>query len=94
MIFIVVIGGIGTIEGPIIGTIIVFLMRQYLSNFGEWSFILLGGIAIGMRLVAPQGLWGVLRKRFDWELFPVRRLLPPHLLDGLDAAPNERDDAQ
>src|SRR5262249_24434772 len=41
MIFIVVIGGIGTIEGPIIGTIIFFLIREYLSNFGEWSFILL-----------------------------------------------------
>lgn len=77
MIFIVVIGGIGTIEGPIIGTVIFFLIREYLSNFGEWSFILLGSVAIGIMLVAPQGLWGVIRNRFDWELFPVRRLLRP-----------------
>jgi branched-chain amino acid transport system permease protein len=91
MIFIVVIGGIGTIEGPIIGTIIFFLIRQYLSNFGEWSFILLGGIAISLMLVAPQGLWGVLRNRFDWELFPVRRLLPARLLEPQNAPPKDQE---
>jgi branched-chain amino acid transport system permease protein len=82
MIFIVVIGGIGTIEGPIIGTIIFFLIRQYLSNFGEWSFILLGGIAIILMLIAPQGVWGLVRDRFNLELFPVRRVLPRHLLES------------
>jgi branched-chain amino acid transport system permease protein len=81
MIFIVVIGGIGTIEGPIIGTIIFFIIREYLSNFGEWSFILLGGIAVVMMLFAPQGVWGLIRQRFDLELFPIRRRLPAHLLE-------------
>lgn len=77
MIFIVVIGGIGTVEGPIIGAIVFFIIREYLSAFGEWSFILLGIVAIGLMLFAPQGIWGLLRQRFDWELFPVRRRLPP-----------------
>jgi branched-chain amino acid transport system permease protein len=76
MIFIVVIGGIGTIEGPIIGTILFSFIRENLSNYGEWSFILLGVIAIVMMLVAPQGIWGLLRDRFGWELFPAHRLLP------------------
>lgn len=75
MIFIVVIGGIGTIEGPIIGTILFSLIRENLSNFGEWSFILLGAIAVIMMLVAPQGIWGLLRERLGWELFPAHRLL-------------------
>lgn len=79
MVFIVVIGGIGTIEGPIIGTIIFFLVRQYLSDFGEWSFIILGLIAVTMMLVAPQGIWGLLQRRMGWEIFPVRRCLPKHL---------------
>jgi branched-chain amino acid transport system permease protein len=75
MIFIVVIGGIGTIEGPIIGVIIFSFIRENLSNFGEWSFILLGGIAVVMMLIAPQGIWGMLRNRFNLELFPAYRLI-------------------
>jgi branched-chain amino acid transport system permease protein len=76
MIFIVVIGGIGTIEGPIIGTILFSFIRENLTNFGEWSFILLGAIAVVMMLVAPQGIWGLVRERLHWELFPAHRVLP------------------
>lgn len=76
MIFIVVIGGIGTVEGPILGTLIFFIIREYLSNFGGWSLILLGVVAVALMLVAPQGLWGLLQQRFHLELFPVRRRLP------------------
>ncbi len=79
MIFIVVIGGIGAIEGPIIGAVIFFVIREYLSNFGEWSFIFLGLTAVVMMLFMPQGVWGLLHRRFNLELFPVRRRLPPHL---------------
>jgi branched-chain amino acid transport system permease protein len=91
MIFIVVIGGIGAIEGPIIGTIIFFIIREYLSNFGEWSFILLGLIAIAMMLFAPQGVWGFLHHRFGFELFPVRRRLPAHLLGQAPTAVEQPD---
>lgn len=77
MIFMVVIGGIGTIEGPIFGTIVFFLLRQYLSDFGEWSLIILGCAAVVIMLVAPQGLWGLIRGRSQMELFPVRRKLSP-----------------
>jgi len=90
MIFIVVIGGIGTIEGPIIGALIFFLIREYLSAFGGWSFILLGSVAVVMMLFAPQGIWGFLQQRFGLELFPVRRRLPAHLLDAAPAAPDRR----
>jgi branched-chain amino acid transport system permease protein len=76
MIFIVVIGGIGTVEGPILGTLVFFFIREYLANFGGWSLILLGLAAVGLMLVAPQGLWGLLQQRFHFELFPVRRRLP------------------
>jgi branched-chain amino acid transport system permease protein len=88
MIFIVVIGGIGTIEGPILGTILYSLIRENLANFGEWSFIILGAIAVTMMLVAPQGLWGMLRQRFHWEIFPVHRLLHPR------AAPDDQPAAR
>src|SRR5262249_8141539 len=50
LIFIVVIGGIGTIEGPIVGTIVFFLLREYLSDFGSWYLITLGGLAVVVML--------------------------------------------
>ena len=81
MIFIVVIGGIGTMEGPIIGTIVFFLIREYLADFGEWSFIILGVIAVVMMLLAPQGIWGLIKQRFGWEVFPLRRVISAELLD-------------
>jgi branched-chain amino acid transport system permease protein len=75
VIFIVVIGGIGTIEGPIIGVLVFFLLQNYLADFGTWYLILLGAIATAVMLVAPQGIWGMVVKRFDLQLFPVRRRL-------------------
>jgi branched-chain amino acid transport system permease protein len=71
VIFIVVIGGIGTIEGPIIGTIIYFVLRWYLADFGAIYYIILGALAIVIMLFAPQGLWGLVAKRFGISLFPV-----------------------
>jgi len=79
MIFIVVIGGIGTIEGPIIGTIIFFTLQQKLSQYGVWYLILLGSVAVVAAVWVRGGIWGVVARRFDVRLFPVQRrlLLPP-----------------
>ena len=75
VIFIVVIGGIGTIEGPIIGTLLFFLLRETLSQFGAWYLIALGLIAVVVMLWFPGGIWGAVSKKFDLHLFPVRRWL-------------------
>ncbi len=75
VIFIVVIGGIGTIEGPIIGTIIYFLLREQLADFGSWYLILLGATAVVVMLKAPQGIWGIVTHKFDLRFFPVQRRL-------------------
>jgi branched-chain amino acid transport system permease protein len=75
VIFIVVIGGIGTMEGPIIGVLIFYLLQYYLASLGSWYLILLGGLAILLMLFAPSGVWGVISRPFDLNLFPVRRRL-------------------
>jgi branched-chain amino acid transport system permease protein len=77
VIFIVVIGGIGTIEGPIVGVLVFYLLQTYLAGFGTWYLILLGLVAILVMLFAPQGLWGFLSQRYHLVLFPVRRRLQP-----------------
>lgn len=75
VIFIVVIGGIGTIEGPIIGTIVFFLLREPLAEFGSWYLMLLGATAVVIMLKAPEGLWGLIARRYDLHFFPVQRQL-------------------
>ena len=72
-IFIVVIGGIGSMEGPLIGTALFFVTRELLSDFGAWYMILLGALAVGVMAVYPRGLWGLVADRWDVRFFPVQR---------------------
>jgi branched-chain amino acid transport system permease protein len=71
MIFMVLIGGLGTFEGPIIGAIVFFLIQQKFASHGTWYLIGLGAVAIAMTQVMPRGLWGTLRERFDLQLVPI-----------------------
>jgi ABC-type branched-subunit amino acid transport system permease subunit len=77
MIFACLIGGIGTIEGPIVGTIVFFALQQWLSGYGTWYFIVLGAVAIAVAIWAPRGLWGLISERFHLRLFPVGYWLWP-----------------
>jgi branched-chain amino acid transport system permease protein len=78
VIFIVVIGGIGTIEGPIIGVVLFFLLREIASDWGSWYLILMGTIAIVVMLVDQRGIWGAIKHRHDLSLFSTRYLLKPN----------------
>jgi len=75
VIFMVVIGGIGTIEGPFIGMLIFIVLRELLADYGTYYLILLGIIAIVIMLKAPSGVWGWIAQRYDLQLFPVGRRL-------------------
>jgi len=80
VIFMVVIGGIGTIEGPFVGMLIYIVLRELLADYGTYYLILLGVIAIVIMLKAPTGVWGWIAQRYDLQLFPVGRrlaLAPP-----------------
>jgi branched-chain amino acid transport system permease protein len=75
MIFIVVIGGIGTIEGPIVGTLLFFALQEWLSDLGTTYLIILGVLAIVVTIKMPNGLWGWFTERTGVSLFPVGRRL-------------------
>jgi len=75
VIFITVIGGIGRIEGPIIGTLVFFLLRRTLADLGSLYLLMLGAVAIAVMLLAPKGIWGFLAGRFGWQLLPLERRL-------------------
>ena len=73
VIFITVIGGIGRIEGPIVGTLVFFLARQMLADLGSLYLLILGVIAIAVMLVAPKGIWGLIADRAGLQFFPLTR---------------------
>jgi branched-chain amino acid transport system permease protein len=72
MIFIVVIGGIGFIEGPLLGAVIFFVLQQLLADFGSWYLVLLGIVGIAAALWLPRGLWGLVP---GLSLFPIGYLV-------------------
>jgi branched-chain amino acid transport system permease protein len=78
--FIVVIGGIGTIEGPLIGAVIYFGLREFFSTYfsmsGGWPLIALGCIAVLVMLTAPRGLWGWAQKKWGLRGLSVQRHPP------------------
>lgn len=75
MVFAVMIGGIGTLEGPIIGALLYFVLRETLSGWGTYYWILLGLLTIVVILWAPKGLWGLMTQRWPVQGFPVRRIV-------------------
>ncbi len=75
VIFMTVIGGIGRVEGPIVGVAIFFLLRQYLADLASTYLIILGVVAILIMLRWPKGLWGSIADRYGWQLFPLARRL-------------------
>jgi len=75
VIFIVIIGGIGTIEGPIIGVLVFFALQSVLSDYGSWYLMLLGVLGMLVMLLAPGGLWGYFSDKTGLQLFPIRRRL-------------------
>jgi len=77
MAFAVIIGGIGTIEGPILGTIIYMVLQQTLQQYNVWYLIILGLVAIAITLFARRGLWGLIDEHLGVRLFPVGYYLWP-----------------
>jgi branched-chain amino acid transport system permease protein len=75
VIFIVVIGGIGTVEGPIVGVFVFLTLRNLLADYGSWYLLVLGMIGIVVMLFARRGLWGLFTDRTGIQFFPIRRML-------------------
>jgi branched-chain amino acid transport system permease protein len=81
MIFAVLIGGLGSVEGPVIGAVVFFVLQQYLANYNAWYLIILGSVAMFMAIWARRGIWGLFTAKVPVHLFPVGYYV--HMGDGL-----------
>ena len=70
-----VIGGIGSVEGPIVGTAIFFALRWLLADYGTWYWLVMGAVAVIVIMFAPTGVWGYVRGRWNIQLLPLQRRL-------------------
>ncbi len=75
VVFIVVIGGVGSTLGPLIGVAIYWFITWRLEDANTWRFIILGAIAVLMAVVSRRGVDGLIQARKPFEVFPIRRRL-------------------
>ncbi len=71
MIFMVLVGGIGTYEGPILGAVLFFTMETLFGGTGVAYLIGLGATALLFALLLPRGIWGEIERRLGVQLLPV-----------------------
>jgi branched-chain amino acid transport system permease protein len=74
--FMAVVGGLGTVEGPLVGAAVYVLLQSKLGATGEIHLIVLGAVSVVVMLVAPRGIVGLIRDRLGWTLFPTARHPP------------------
>jgi len=77
MIFMVLVGGLGTFEGPILGALVFFALQNWFAQYGAWYLIGLGAVAIAFALFLPRGLWSLADDRLPFRLLPVGYTLRP-----------------
>ena len=73
VVFIVIIGGIGTMAGPIVGSVVYIMLSEILADYPGWSNIILGFIAILVILFLPDGIIGTLQKKLKFEILSQKR---------------------
>lgn len=85
VIFIVVIGGVGSTTGPILGVLVYWALDEQLGDADTWRFIILGAVAAVMAILAPKGIYGLVQRWRPLQFFPVRRrLLGPGVGPGVE----------
>jgi len=71
MIFMVLVGGIGTFEGAILGAVLFFAIETWFGAAGVWYLVGLGATALIFALALPRGIWGAIERRTGLRLLPV-----------------------
>lgn len=74
VVFIVIIGGIGTIEGPVVGAVLYVILQQFLAQYAGISMVVMGVLAIAVLLVAPRGIMGTIEEKFNFRIFSTKRV--------------------
>ncbi len=62
-------GGMGTLYGPVLGAVIVVSMQNYLGQYvGEWVTVIQGAVFVACVLLFRRGIVGEIAKAIGWSL--------------------------
>jgi len=75
VLFVVILGGFGRLEGPLLGGLVFFFLEKAFADYGTWYLMALGLLGILVMLFAPHGLWGWLERRCALEWLTTRRVV-------------------
>jgi branched-chain amino acid transport system permease protein len=62
------VGGLGTVFGPVVGAFVIIAMQQYLAGFGQWVTVIQGAIFVICVLTFRRGLVGEIASYFKISL--------------------------
>src|SRR5690606_21645958 len=65
MLMFILVGGLGTVMGPVVGTFVVLFLFEYFQDFEAYRFIVLGPIIVALVIFAPRGIVGYLNAFAD-----------------------------
>ena len=81
--FAVLIGGAGTVLGPLAGALVTVLLPELLSGLAEYRLLFFGGLLVGVLLIAPRGLVGTITALLPGsyrEIVPTTHMMTEELL--------------
>jgi branched-chain amino acid transport system permease protein len=60
------VGGMGTLYGPVVGAIVVVSMQNYLAQYGQWVTVIQGGVFVACVLLFRRGIVGEIAHALKW----------------------------
>ena len=61
LVLMIIVGGMGTVSGPIVGTFVVMVLTELLRGTGQWRMLILGVVLLVMLMLQPTGSGRALR---------------------------------
>jgi len=89
MIIMTVIGGLGMIAGPVIGSFLIFQLQPQLQGYQDWSTLITGLLLVAIIRVAPGGIWGLVVRAAE-RLRATARMPRASTTDGALVGRNEQ----
>jgi branched-chain amino acid transport system permease protein len=61
-------GGLGTVFGPVVGAFLVIAMQNYLAQFGQWVLVIQGAVFVVCVLLFRRGIVGEIARLLRVQL--------------------------
>lgn len=66
MLLFLLVGGLGSLSGPLVGSLLVATLTQFLQQFQEYQLIVFGPLLVLVVIFFPQGIAGLLHRGETW----------------------------